>query len=136
MFKILKSTFDTGLVTIGYPDSAARIPANFRGAPRFDFARWPDPRPAAEACPTGALSVRDSGCSGIVTMDYGLCTYCGECAAADSSGAVRMTGEFELAALSRRDLVITAEYGAQGELIRLERGTLERKVRTAIRETL
>jgi Ni,Fe-hydrogenase III small subunit/formate hydrogenlyase subunit 6/NADH:ubiquinone oxidoreductase subunit I len=136
MFKILKSTFDTGLVTIGYPDAAAQIPANFRGAPRFDFARWADPRPAAAACPTGALSVRDSGDTGTVTMDYGLCTYCGECAAADPGGAVQMTGEFELAAFSRRDLVITAEYGAAGELIRVERGTLEQKVRTVIRETL
>jgi Ni,Fe-hydrogenase III small subunit/formate hydrogenlyase subunit 6/NADH:ubiquinone oxidoreductase subunit I len=136
MFKILKATFDTGLVTIDYPNAPAQISPNFRGAPRFDFAHWRDPRPAAEACPTGALTVRESGDAGIVTMDYGLCTFCGECAAADPSGAVQMTREFELAARSRQDLVITAEYGANGELTRLDRGTLEQKVRAAIHETL
>jgi Ni,Fe-hydrogenase III small subunit/formate hydrogenlyase subunit 6/NADH:ubiquinone oxidoreductase subunit I len=135
MFKILKSAFDTGVVTIDYPGAPAPVSPNFRGAPHFDFAHWDDPRPAAEACPTGALTVRQSGDTGTVTMDYGLCTFCGECAAADPSGAVRMTQEFELAARSRQDLVITAEYDANGELIRLERATLEQKVRTAIHET-
>ena len=40
MFKILKKTFDTGLVTIGYPDGPAQLSENFRGAPRIDFANW------------------------------------------------------------------------------------------------
>jgi len=136
MLKILKATFDTGLVTIDYPDAPARISPHFRGAPRFDFAHWCDPRPAAAACPTRALTFCDSDGAGVVTMDYGLCTFCGECAAADQSGAVQMTQEFELAACSRKDLVVTAEYDASGDLIRLKRSTLEQKVRTVIHETL
>jgi Ni,Fe-hydrogenase III small subunit/formate hydrogenlyase subunit 6/NADH:ubiquinone oxidoreductase subunit I len=136
MFKILKATFETGLVTIDYPNAPARISPNFRGAPSFDFAHWRDPHAAVEACPTGALTVQDSGDTRVLTMDYGLCTFCGECAAADSSGAVQMTQEFELAVRSRQDLVITAEYDANAELTRLDSGTLEHKVRTVIQETL
>jgi Ni,Fe-hydrogenase III small subunit/formate hydrogenlyase subunit 6/NADH:ubiquinone oxidoreductase subunit I len=126
MFKILKKTAQTGLVTIGYPAAPAQVPEQFRGAPRFDFPRWRDARPAAEICPTGAISVHDSEGTRRVTVDYGLCIYCGQCAEADSSGAVEITRQFELAARDRRDLVILAEYatdadGAHRELVRVER---------------
>ena len=69
MFKILKKTFDTGLVTIDYPDGAALLPGYFRGAPRFDFANWRDARPSAHACPTAALSIRESGATRQVTAN-------------------------------------------------------------------
>lgn len=150
MLKILKKTFDTGLVTIGYPDAPAQIPASFRGAPRFDFGAWRDARPAAEACPTQAISIRESEGARQVTVDYGLCIFCGECGEADRSGAVRMSGDFELAARDRRQLALTAEYdvepdGAQRQLLRLhqgaepwepERAALEQEVQDAIHETL
>jgi Ni,Fe-hydrogenase III small subunit/formate hydrogenlyase subunit 6/NADH:ubiquinone oxidoreductase subunit I len=150
MFKILRKTAQTGLVTIGYPEAPARLPEHFRGAPRFDFARWRDPRAAAAACPTGAIAIRESGDSRHVTVDYGLCIYCGECASADSTGAVQMTRQFELAALDRRNLVITAEYavnseGLQSELQKLHHGywpveetseKLERKVSDRIHKIL
>ena len=62
---------------------------------RFDFATWRDAQPAAEACPTGALSVVDSAAFRQVTLDYGLCIFCGECAEADRSGSVQMTSDFD-----------------------------------------
>jgi Ni,Fe-hydrogenase III small subunit/formate hydrogenlyase subunit 6/NADH:ubiquinone oxidoreductase subunit I len=150
MFKILKKSFDTGLVTIGYPDAPAAIPASFRGAPRFDFAKWRDARPAAEACPTGAISTCDQPESRMVTVDYGRCIFCGECGEADSGGAVTITGEFELARRKRQGLTIAAEYGLdrRGEQVGLKRvdygdggaadseAALERTVREAIHKTL
>jgi Ni,Fe-hydrogenase III small subunit/formate hydrogenlyase subunit 6/NADH:ubiquinone oxidoreductase subunit I len=150
MFKILSKSARTGLVTIGYPEAPARLSEHFRGAPRFDFPRWRDSRPAAEACPTGAIAILDSDGARRVTVDYGLCIYCGECAAADTGGAVRMTREFELAAPDRRNLAIAAEYavgsdGVQSELKKMHRGdrpateaseTLERKVRERIHKVL
>ena len=150
MFKILRKTSQTGLVTIGYPERAALVSKHFRGAPRFDFSGWRDARPAAEACPTEAISIRDSDGTRRVTVDYGLCVYCGQCAEADPSGAVQMTREFELAVVDRRNLVVTAEYavnpeGLQHELKRLHHGywpvketpeKLERKVRNRIHQVL
>ncbi|HML16993.1 MAG TPA: NADH-quinone oxidoreductase subunit NuoB [Bryobacteraceae bacterium] len=141
MFKILRKTVQTGLVTIGYPAAPAPVSKNFRGAPRFDFAHWRDARPAAEVCPTEAISIDESGATRRVTIDYGLCVYCGECARADP-GAVQMTTQFELAARKRSDLSITAEYaldsgGAQRELTRLETpAQLEEKVRDRIHQVL
>ncbi len=122
MFKILEKTFRAGTVTKDYPDGAAVSPA-YRGQPRFDFANWRDPRSTASVCPTGAIEVSDSGQLRTVTVDYGHCIFCGECAGAASGGAVTVTPRFELAATRRSDLRVTAEYtldssGAQGALLR------------------
>ena len=108
MFKILDKTFRTGTVTTPYPQSASKLPPNSRGLPEFDWAKWQDARPAAEVCPTGAIAVSDTGRSRTVTVDYGRCIACGECAEADA--AVSISREFELSARTRNELVSFAEY--------------------------
>jgi Ni,Fe-hydrogenase III small subunit/formate hydrogenlyase subunit 6/NADH:ubiquinone oxidoreductase subunit I len=110
MFKILQKTVSTGIVTASYPAEPAKISERFRGRPSFDFDKWKDARPAAEVCPTAAISLSDKGDSRKVTVDYGLCVFCGLCAEASSDQAVRITQEFELATSDRRNLVIAAEY--------------------------
>ena len=110
MFKILQKTFKTGIATSDYPRIAPQLAEQFRGRPDFDFAAWSDARPAAEACPTGAIALRDTDGEREVTVDYGRCIFCGECAEASGDGAVRMSQDFELAATDRRALVLTAEF--------------------------
>jgi len=110
MFKILQKTLSTGIVTVNYPASPAKISERFRGRPSFDFDKWKDARAAAEVCPTGAISLSDEGDSRKVTVDYSLCVFCGLCADASSDQGVRITQEFALATSDRRSLVITAEY--------------------------
>jgi Ni,Fe-hydrogenase III small subunit/formate hydrogenlyase subunit 6/NADH:ubiquinone oxidoreductase subunit I len=110
MFKIIQKTIKTGIVTRKYPDETAKISSQFRGRPSFDFSLWKDARPAAEVCPTGAITVRDSDDSRTVTVDYGLCIFCGLCAEASPDHAVQITAEFELATANRDDLIFTAEY--------------------------
>jgi Ni,Fe-hydrogenase III small subunit/formate hydrogenlyase subunit 6/NADH:ubiquinone oxidoreductase subunit I len=114
MFKILQKTWQCGIVTLPYPDRPALVSEHFRGRPEFDFERWRDARPAAEACPTGAIAVNDQGASRQVTVDYGLCIYCGQCADA-SPEAVRVTRDFELATRDRASLISTAEYALTPE---------------------
>ena len=60
MFKILQKTFSVGSATVDYPRIAPHLAEQFRGCPQFDFATWKDARPAAAACPTGAIAIRDS----------------------------------------------------------------------------
>src|SRR5882724_6481610 len=110
MFKIIQKTITTGIVTTRYPGEQAQISERFRGRPSFDFGKWTDARPAAEECPTGAISVCDDGESRRVTVDYGLCGFCGLCSEASPDQAVRITREFELASTDRRNLILTAEY--------------------------
>ena len=109
MFKILQKTLKTGIATAPYPSTPARLSEHFRGRPAFDLDRWRDARPAADVCPTGAIAVRDCDDSRDVTIDYGLCIFCGQCADV-SEGAVQITREFELTATDRCDLVTTAQY--------------------------
>jgi Ni,Fe-hydrogenase III small subunit/formate hydrogenlyase subunit 6/NADH:ubiquinone oxidoreductase subunit I len=150
MFHIFKKFAQTRLVTIGYPRTSAQIPENFRGAPGFDFSAWRNASPACEACPTGAIDLQNSDGRRRVTIDYGLCIFCGQCAEADGAGAVRITRDFELAVRERGDLIVTAEYllepdGSQGELASLHDGyplgseplePLERKVQHKIHDLL
>jgi Ni,Fe-hydrogenase III small subunit/formate hydrogenlyase subunit 6/NADH:ubiquinone oxidoreductase subunit I len=110
MFKILKKSLSVGSATVDYPRIAPRLAEQFRGCPHFDFAAWSDARPAVDACPTGAIAIRDRDGARQVTVDYGRCIFCGECEQASADGAVRSTRHFELAATDRRDLVLTAEY--------------------------
>jgi Ni,Fe-hydrogenase III small subunit/formate hydrogenlyase subunit 6/NADH:ubiquinone oxidoreductase subunit I len=123
MFKILQKTLSTGTVTVNYPAKPARVSDRFRGRPSFDFEKWTDARPAAETCPTGAISVCDKRDSRTVTVDYGLCVFCGLCAETGADQAVRLTQEFALATADRRSLVLTAEYTLNAD--RTHRGLRE-----------
>jgi len=71
MFKILQTIVQSWHATADYPRLAPRVAEQFRGCPEFDFAAWSDARPAAEACPTGAIAIRDRDGARQVTVDYG-----------------------------------------------------------------
>src|SRR5260221_4168524 len=100
MFKILQKTFATGIVTRAYPAELAQVSEHFRGRPSFDFEKWKDARPAAEVCPTGAISLRDCDDSRKVTVDYGLCVFFGFVAAPSPSETVPTLLEIEMPALN------------------------------------
>jgi Ni,Fe-hydrogenase III small subunit/formate hydrogenlyase subunit 6/NADH:ubiquinone oxidoreductase subunit I len=123
MFDILRKSLSVGVVTTDYPAQPAEVSSRARGRPEIDLARWKDARPAAAICPTGALTCADGSGQRAVTLDLGLCTFCGLCAEVDS--AIRMTNACELAARRRQDLVSRAKYqlrpdGLQGKLIASE----------------
>ncbi len=126
MFKILQKTFANGVVTTDWPEGPAPVSENFRGRPEFDLEAWRDARPAAAACPTGAIAAADRDGLRRVTVDYGLCICCGQCAEASLGAAVKVSREFQPAATDRRALVFTAEYaldeeGRQSRLVAVHR---------------
>jgi len=108
MFEILQKSLRTGVVTTGYPDTPVEISRLARGRPEIDWRQWTDARPAAAACPTGAISFQDAGDKRHVRLDLAGCTFCGLCAEADK--AVRMTNFCESAARRREDLVTETDY--------------------------
>jgi Ni,Fe-hydrogenase III small subunit/formate hydrogenlyase subunit 6/NADH:ubiquinone oxidoreductase subunit I len=116
MFKILQKAVTAGISTVAYPDVPAVVSAQFRGAPEFDFVIWRDARPAADLCPTGAIQVGQADPEGTppanrrVTVDYGRCVFCGQCAELSPDGAVRVTTDFELATHNRARLIRAADY--------------------------
>src|ERR1017187_5775706 len=106
MLKILQKTVSTGTVTANYPAEPAKISDRFRGRPSFDFDKWRDARPAAEVCPTGAISLSDKGDSRKVPVDYGLWVLGGLGAGAAAAQAVRIPEELEIGTSDRRSLVL------------------------------
>jgi len=108
MFEILRKSLATRIVTTNYPLVPAEMSSQGRGRPEIDFANWRDARPAAAACPTGALACEDGGGTRAVKLDLGKCTFCGLCAEADP--AIRMTNVRELATRCKADLVTTVTY--------------------------
>jgi Ni,Fe-hydrogenase III small subunit/formate hydrogenlyase subunit 6/NADH:ubiquinone oxidoreductase subunit I len=128
MFKIIQKTIATGIVTKAYPAELAKVSEHFRGRPHFDFEKWTDAQPAAEVCPTGAISLSDSDDSRKVTVDYGLCVFCGLCGEASSDGAVQITKEFELATADRRNLILTADYSLNTDRTHRELRAVRRHV--------
>jgi Ni,Fe-hydrogenase III small subunit len=109
MFEILRKSLATGIVTqkLSFGETSP-VAAFGRGRPQIDFANWKDSRPAAQACPTGALACAENKGSRTVVFDLGKCTFCGLCAEADST--ITMTHFCELAARRREDLVDTTVY--------------------------
>jgi formate hydrogenlyase subunit 6/NADH:ubiquinone oxidoreductase subunit I len=91
-----------GVVTTRYParpDASARFlptPPAFRprALTRVTAGRL------VTACPTGALRLDDR----TLVYDVGRCTACGRCAA-EAPDAVQNSGEFELAATVRSELI-------------------------------
>ena len=134
MFDILRKSLTTGVVTTSYPAVPADVSGNSRGRPEFDFANWKDARPAAAACPTGAVNYVDQNGSRKVTFNLGNCTFCGLCAEADP--AVRMSNACELAVTRKADLLTTAEYqldngGLQAKLLGSRNGKASGAVDTS-----
>ncbi len=105
MFEILRKSLRTGIVTAR---EGAPMSQHARGAPGFNWPGWKDARPAAGACPTGALSFSDGGGHRSVVFDLGRCNFCGLCADADAS--IRMTHGWAYATRDRHALRVSAEY--------------------------
>src|SRR5439155_20701593 len=108
MLQILRKSLRTGIVTTSYPKAPAALSAHARGRPEIDFANWKDARPAANICPTGAISYQDANVQRTARLDLGKCIFCGRCAEVDH--AIRMTTGSECAADRREKLVATATY--------------------------
>ncbi len=121
MLRILSRRLKAGIVTTRYPETPPELSPHARGAPRFELAGWSDARPAAAACPTGAIRVEDVADRRQVTVDLGKCVMCGLCAAADPQGAVTMTRACELATVRRDALTTVAHYelDPEGRQVRL-----------------
>ena len=108
MFEILRKSLAVGVVTTTYPETPAEVSAGARGKPEIDFAQWKDARPAAQICPTGAISYEDANGRRVAHLDMAKCIFCGLCADVDK--AIRMTNMCECASRRRDELVASAAY--------------------------
>lgn len=106
MFKTLLARARQGYRTAAFPAQEPSMPPLFRGRPELDrdrdpaaFARY------AELCPTGALSVSESG----PKLDLGRCIFCAQCVTEEPNPAVSFTRDWRLASSRRDGLIVSGD---------------------------
>jgi Ni,Fe-hydrogenase III small subunit/Pyruvate/2-oxoacid:ferredoxin oxidoreductase delta subunit len=103
MLKIMLARLKQGCRTLPFPGKEPELPQNFRGRPAFDQKLCRTGcNDCQKACPVDAISFAPQEHN--LRLDLGRCLFCGECAEACSSGALRFTREFRLAVRSREAL--------------------------------
>lgn len=92
-----------GVVTEHYP-AVPYVPYDgYLGMPLVDEFACKSDKACERSCPTAAIHVTSESLS----IDLGLCIFCGECARACQHHAITMSKEFELASKRREGLVRT-----------------------------
>ncbi len=116
MLKILKQSFVTGVVTNSFPETVSEPPDGFKGKPVIDYPRCTELDRCASVCPTNAIRVHTPKDDPSVpsnethlSISYGDCIFCGECAVACPDG-ITMSKEFLLANSKKEELTLRARY--------------------------
>lgn len=122
MFSWLRKGLRTGVLTTRYPAVQERVVDEFRGRPILDAQRCAAEQgcdACVEVCLPTALHFqrRTPATNGSqpqsaanLVLDYARCIMCGLCVTACPTGALEMTGEYELATRERQDLQIIARF--------------------------
>ena len=103
MFSIILARLKQRHRTIHYPRRPPVLPDRFQGVPVIDQSRFGGSMGSClGVCPVGALALR----GGKVTIDLGLCLFCGACEKACPEGAIRFSRDHQLASRERESLIL------------------------------
>lgn len=116
MFNVIAARFRQKYRTIPFPGKPPVVPDRLRGLPAIDASKCAEGcRLCTERCPVQAIEKRTSG----PAIDLGLCLFCGACAEACPTAALRFTPEYRLSVSRREDLLF------DGRALKLAQGVQE-----------
>jgi formate hydrogenlyase subunit 6/NADH:ubiquinone oxidoreductase subunit I len=110
--QILSSVWQKA-ATVNYPFAKFEIANRFRGKINFTPEKCIGCKLCMRDCPANAINIIKTGDKKFkaeILLDH--CIYCGQCVDVCAKQALSITREFELARLSRKDLIITYEAPA------------------------
>lgn len=112
MIKLLRKVLQVGEATGKYPFAPAEVSPGMRGKPEYHFDSCISCGACAGACPANAITLESDLDRGTRRWGifYGRCIFCGRCEEVCPTGAITLSQDFELAALSREDLITAAEF--------------------------
>ncbi len=110
MFDVLKARLQQGYQTGKFPPAPPNLPEQFQGRPTLDSHKCPaDCVVCREVCPSHAIIQENDRPT---LIDIGRCLFCGECAAACPSNAIRFDPkDYRLAAFCRQGLLDPEKIG-------------------------
>ncbi len=104
LLKLLTVAKEAGVVTRKYPYESPLLTEEFRGKIEIDASICWGCGACVKACPSNALTIRESMDVRELVYFAGRCIFCGRCADVCPTGAIRVTKEFELATDKLEDL--------------------------------
>ena len=110
MVNVFHRSLKTGIVTRGYPSVPEPAPTAYRGQVQLDTSSCTGEGECARVCPSSAIAVDVAPGGWTWSLTDAPCVFCGLCAEACASGAIRLTNEFELAVLDSDDLSTTVHF--------------------------
>ncbi len=110
--KVLAYAYKRGVATHPYPLEPIEVDEHYRGRPVLDPEACMACGACANVCPAETIRVEVDPEKGVKrwTIYYGRCIFCGRCHEVCPVGAIKLSREFELAAKSREDLTVDAEF--------------------------
>lgn len=104
MLKVLKNRFEQGCRTCNYPKEKPVIFDRYRGKPVFNPEASPEMiKICAQSCPQNAIDINKK------KIDLGRCIFCGVCEQISNQSVIKFTGDFEIAAENRSDLLTSGD---------------------------
>jgi Ni,Fe-hydrogenase III small subunit/NAD-dependent dihydropyrimidine dehydrogenase PreA subunit len=92
--------------TVSFPKGTPVLPERFRGRPVVDSSKCAAGcKLCVDGCPTGAIKKENNALS----IDLGRCLFCAQCQECCSCGAIKFSGEYRLAARTKKDLILKGQ---------------------------
>jgi len=106
VIKALLARLQQGHRTVSFPKGTPVLPERFQGRPVVDSAKCAAGcKLCVDNCPTGAIKKENN----VLSIDMGRCLFCSQCQECCSCGAIRFSGEYRLAARTKRDLIFSGQ---------------------------
>lgn len=106
MIKVIAARIKQGYRTAPFPNREMKMPERYLGLPLLEGGKCvPGCRKCVAACPASCINKTEKG----VSIDLGICIFCGNCAKECPAGAITFSKNYSMATRKRDDLVIDGD---------------------------
>jgi NADH-quinone oxidoreductase subunit I len=112
VLNIFRRSYNTGIVTTTYPDTAEPAPPAYRGQVLLHPNRCTGNGDCAKVCPSAAITVTHTDRGWSWELTDARCVFCGLCSEVCTGAAIELSTEYELAVRNPNDLVTRVLFSA------------------------
>ncbi|HBC86958.1 MAG TPA: hydrogenase [Lentisphaeria bacterium] len=107
MLNEIRARIKQGYRTAPFPSKEMKLPERYLGVPIIEKKKCgeSDCRNCVKSCPLSCISKTDKG----ITIDLGICIFCGDCARACPSGGITFSRHYAMSVNNRADLKLSGK---------------------------